>query len=143
MQLLSDIGDKAGVDRTLGNLVQLMIRKEDLGSAKQIFLQQLALGREIPEEKQRGYALDGIPAALLLEGDFTGTRAKFEEALALRLWMSARGLAAESRAALAEVALEEGRPATQRLLLKRRRRNSAARRKAIRRFGHERFMHVV
>jgi DNA-binding winged helix-turn-helix (wHTH) protein/tetratricopeptide (TPR) repeat protein/TolB-like protein len=104
-----ETGDQTAMARTSGNLGQLLLRRGELIEAQHKFEQQLSIGNTLVEDKQRAYALCGSGEVLLARGDLAGARAALQESVNLRLKHEEKGLAAESRLSLAEVAAEEKR----------------------------------
>ena len=72
------------------------MRSGALTRAHRSFVQQLEVGREINDAKQRAYALQGIGQVLMLQGDLSGAKLKWTEALQLRQALKEDGLAAGS-----------------------------------------------
>lgn len=107
LAILRKIGNKQGIARTLGNVGELLLKEGWPNRAKEKFLDQMRLAQEIQDDKQRAYALYGLAETFAAQGDLKGSRTRHEEALALRTKMGEQGLAAESRLALARLALEE------------------------------------
>jgi DNA-binding winged helix-turn-helix (wHTH) protein/tetratricopeptide (TPR) repeat protein len=92
----------------------------DLASAKLGLERSLAIWDKIaPGHSFSGYAMWSLGSLLLQEGDFTGSRKMYEQALALRTSMGEKLAMAETQLALADLSLEEARsPAEQEALVR-------------------------
>jgi tetratricopeptide (TPR) repeat protein len=104
------IGDTSLEAYHLTNMAVLLATQGDLPSAKRTFEQALSLWRDSDPHDSSGALLE-LGQVQLAEGDFAGAQRNQEKALALREKLGEKGSAAESRLALAEISLEEGRPA--------------------------------
>jgi len=90
------------------NIAILLAARGDLPGAKTTFEQALSLWRDSnPHESSA--ALLGLGQVELAQGDLITARKTLEEALARRQKLGEKGSIAESRLALAELSLEEGR----------------------------------
>ncbi len=107
LQAFREIGDQGGVARMLGSLGDVLLKLGEPVAAKNLYSQQFDLAQRMGDNKQQAYALHGLGEALAAAGELSNARSKFEGALALRVRLGERGLAAESRLALAEIALDE------------------------------------
>jgi DNA-binding winged helix-turn-helix (wHTH) protein/tetratricopeptide (TPR) repeat protein/TolB-like protein len=101
-------GDQTGMARTSGNQGDLLVKLGRLTQASEKYERELSIATKLGEDNQRAYALFGIGQVLLLEGKFSAALAKLKESLDLRLRHNEYGLAAESRAGLAEAEIEAG-----------------------------------
>ena len=67
--------------------------------------------RKIGDDHYRASVLKGLGEVLLARGDLIGAQKKHEEALAITNQLGEKGASAEIRVALAQLAIEGGRPA--------------------------------
>jgi len=105
-----EIGDSDEEAYTLNNIAVLLESRGDLSSAKSTFERVLSLwGDSNPHESSA--AILGLGKVQLAQGDLAGARKSRERALAMRQKLAEKGSIAENGLALAELSLEEGRPA--------------------------------
>ena len=110
LEFSRQIGDTDLEAYHLTNIAILLATRGDLSRAKTAFEQALSLWRDSnPHESSA--ALLGLGQVELAQGDLVGARKTQEEALARRQKLGEKGSVAESRLALAELSLEEGRAA--------------------------------
>lgn len=103
--------DRQGIARGLTNLADLLARRGNLDDARRMYEDAMSIWTEMGEKRGLGFALSGLGQVLRAQGDLTGARTRHEEALAVREQTGQKGTAEESRVALAELAVDEGRPA--------------------------------
>jgi len=96
---------------TLGNLAILIYEQGDLEGARKKFDEALEIKRKIGYQRGIAYDLSGLSEILRAEGSLDAARKKQEEALAIRDQLGEKHNAAESRLYLANLDLEEQRPA--------------------------------
>jgi eukaryotic-like serine/threonine-protein kinase len=108
LKLRKETGQKIGEVASLNNLGTLFLDQGDLAAARKSFETSLAICRETGSQSSMAYALFGLGEVLAREAKLPEARKSHEEALALREKLGEKGTAAESRLALAILALEQG-----------------------------------
>jgi tetratricopeptide (TPR) repeat protein len=109
LALSREVGDRSASAYSLVVLGEIEVGSGDLAGALARDRESLALFRQTGEKSGEAYALYGMGEASLASGDFVAARKAHEEALALRRELGEDGAVGESRLALANVDLEEGR----------------------------------
>lgn len=108
LRLRQEIGQKIGEVSSLNNLGTLALDQGDLPAARRSFERSLAICRETGSQSSMAYALFGLGEVLAREGRIGEAVKRHEEALVLRERLGEKGTAAESRLALATLALDSG-----------------------------------
>ena len=103
-------GDRGGVATSLVGLGSALWWHGDLDTAERAQREALDLARSTGQKSLAAHALHGLGELLVQRDQLQAARAAHEEALALRTELGELGAAAESRLALAAIALVEGRP---------------------------------
>jgi tetratricopeptide (TPR) repeat protein len=104
-------GDRRSQAVTLGNLAEIARERGDLPRAGDLVEQALALNRRIGRKGSVALSLHGLGAVEAARGHREAARRAYREALALREELGEKLFAAESRLALAELALDAERAA--------------------------------
>jgi tetratricopeptide (TPR) repeat protein/TolB-like protein len=97
-------------DNLIG-LGAVLAARGELAAAEKSYREAQALAIEVGDRRHHGYALHGLGRLLLARGDLAGARRAQEEGLALREQIGQKVAIAVSELSLAELALEEARPA--------------------------------
>ena len=87
-----------------------LTQQGDLAAAEKSFNESLTFSRETSDKSIIAYALYGLADVSLLKDDLTEASKQSLEALKLREEIDEKASAAESRAAIAEVEMEQGQP---------------------------------
>ncbi len=111
MLLAREIGALESMGSGLIAMGSISLLQGDTGSAIQSFRQAEDAFKSLGDSGLVAWAYWNIAQVYLVRGELELARRKHEEALLIRDQGSLKGFAAESRAALAEVALEEHEPA--------------------------------
>lgn len=106
-----EIGDQRGASSTLSNLGNLLLEQGELAEARRAQEHALAERQKIAFKSGIGFGLQALGETLQAQGDLAGARQKYEEALALRRELGQRGTAALTQIDLADLFLQEGKPA--------------------------------
>jgi len=109
LKTFNEIGDRRGAAATLNNLGNLFVEMGDLDEAKKMFEQSLTLARQIAHRRGEPFALSGLGNVLQARGEFVEARQRFQEVLTLCAEMKQDDIAGQAHAALAEIALYEGK----------------------------------
>jgi len=83
----------------------------DLTAATQYYQRGLTVARETSEKHETAVALSGLGVVQMRQANFSGARTSFEEALALRKELGEVSAVGDSQLQLAQLTMEEGRPA--------------------------------
>src|SRR6202035_1432679 len=102
------IGQRIGEVSSLNGPGNVLLDRGELGPGRQRFSAALAVSRQIGSQSSIAYALFGLGEALAREGRLEEAGRSHQHALALRDRLGEKGTAAESRLALAALALEQG-----------------------------------
>jgi len=107
----TEAGDKRGMASTLNNIGNLLDELGDLSGALQHFERATKLHQETGHKRGSGYALTGWGLVLLEQDRLADSRAKLQEALAVRKDLAEDSTLAQSWLSLAELSLEENQAA--------------------------------
>lgn len=91
------------------NIALLHDLQGDLTGAKQGFEQSLEIWQKIGDQDSSAYAMWSLGSLLVQQADFSGARKMYEKALTLRTAEGDKLSIAETKLALADLSLEEGR----------------------------------
>jgi len=105
-----EIGDQAGIVEALINLGSVWYLQGDLRNAKEDLEKSIAKARQLQLKSRLAMALSGLGDVLLAEDDLRGAEQSYQQSLAMRGELGEKGGMANSRASLAILALENGRP---------------------------------
>jgi len=105
-----EIGDQAGIVEALINLGSVWYLQGDLRNAKEDLEKSIARARQLQLKSRLAMALSGLGDVLLAEDDLRGAEQSYQQSLAMRGELGEKGGMANSRASLAILALENGRP---------------------------------
>ncbi|HRI49158.1 MAG TPA: protein kinase [Pseudomonadota bacterium] len=111
MLLAREIGALESMGSGLVAMGSISLLQGDIGSAMKSFQQAESAFKDLGDSGLVAWAGWNIAQVHLLRGELAQAQNKHEEALAIREQGSLKGFAAESRAALAELALEQQEPA--------------------------------
>ena len=109
LEIHRELNNKTSEAITLNNMADVLYDKGDLPGARARYEQVLAMYEKLGDKSGSAYARSGIGEVQAEQGDLAAARKNYEQALAIR--ESTGELTAESRLALASLALEEGRTA--------------------------------
>jgi tetratricopeptide (TPR) repeat protein len=109
LALSRELNDQVGVASALFNVGDVMSKHGDLAGATKRFEEDLVLSQQIQRKREMAYALYGLGQVLVARAELAVARKRHEEALGLRDQIGEAGTAAESRLALAELSIEQGR----------------------------------
>jgi len=110
LQTAREIGDKGGIAMALENLSSIQLQQGHLTEAQDSAQQALALQQEAELQGDRPFALRALGDFFLVKGDFAKAGDNYDESLRLSTEQSSPAAIAASRAALAGLKLEEGKP---------------------------------
>jgi DNA-binding winged helix-turn-helix (wHTH) protein/tetratricopeptide (TPR) repeat protein len=110
MNLARETGSKDAEGGAHSAMAELAMARGDLGSARQHAETALDFGEE-SRTFNRADSLTRLGRILAAQGDLTGARQRQTEALSIAEAIGASGVGAQTRAALAALDLDEGRPA--------------------------------
>jgi serine/threonine protein kinase/tetratricopeptide (TPR) repeat protein len=105
-----EVGDKDGQAYALVAIGSALTQQGDLAAAEKSFDESLTFSREVSDKSIIAYALYGLADVSLLKDDLTEASKQSLEALQLREEIDEKASAAESRAAIAELEMEQGQP---------------------------------
>jgi len=111
LAIAREVGDKGQEATDLAILADVLYYQGDLSGAINNLAQSEPILRQAGDKLDDAYALGIWGKILSAQGDLIGARAKYQDALGIRNDITARGLAAQTKLALADLAIEEGRPA--------------------------------
>jgi tetratricopeptide (TPR) repeat protein/TolB-like protein len=106
-----EIGDRRGVAVALINLAEVRLELGDIAGAVSSVGESLAIGRATDSKRTIGYALYFNGEVLETQDRLKDARQSHEDALAVREQLHETLTIVESHIALAELAIEEGKPA--------------------------------
>jgi len=109
-EIRKGIDDPAGLATSMFGLGLITSQQGDLAAAARLLNEGLEMDRRLDRRRPMGYALYTLGEIALVQGDFAQARRRHQEALDIRTALGEKGTAAESRAAQAVLALEEGQP---------------------------------
>ena len=95
----------------LFSLADLLAAQGDLPRAQSLLQEQLELSRKSPRKSEMGFALQVLAMLLVKKAQLSEARAKYEQALSIRAELGEPDGVAQNQLGLAEISLEEGRPA--------------------------------
>lgn len=110
VQLLWGTADRTNLARALGHLASALDRAGRLGEAESAISRALTMQEAVGNRHSAGLLRCQRATLLHRRGDREGARAEAEAALHGALGMGQRDVIAAARTALAEIALDEGRP---------------------------------
>ena len=105
-----EVGDKDGQAYALVAIGSALTQQGDLAAAEKSFDESLTFSREVSDKSIIAYALYGLADVSLLKDDLAEASKQSLEALQLREEIDEKASAAESRAAIAELEMEQGQP---------------------------------
>jgi eukaryotic-like serine/threonine-protein kinase len=108
LDMLRDVNDKNNEAIVLTNMAEVLYDKGDLAAARSKYEQVLPMYNELADKSGSAYARFGLGNVLTEQDNLTEARKSLEETLATRVAIGES--TAESRLALADLALDEGRP---------------------------------
>jgi tetratricopeptide (TPR) repeat protein len=111
LSLFGELGEKAGTATVLTNIAEVLTCRGDLATARTMHQESLAINRSIGDKAGIAYDLFRIGEIFVLGGDFIAARNRYDEALKIQTEIDDRLAAADTRVALAELAIEQGRAA--------------------------------
>lgn len=109
-EIRKGIDDPAGLATSMFGLGLITAQQGDLAAAIRLLSEGLEMDRRLDRRRPMAYALYTLGEIALVQGDFAQARRRHQEALDIRTALGEKGTAAESRAAQAVLALEEGQP---------------------------------
>jgi len=109
--IFRETGDQRATGTALGNVAILLYEMGDLSAAKSKYAESLEIKQKIGYQRGVAYDLSGLAEVFQAEGDLVTSRQKQEEALAIRTRIGEKHNAAASGIYLAQLSLEEGKPA--------------------------------
>ena len=95
----------------LFTLADLLEAQGDLPRAQSLLQERLELSRKSERKSEMGFSLQLLAMLLVRKSQLSEARAKYEQARSIRAELGETDGAAQNRLGLAEVSLEEGRPA--------------------------------
>ena len=107
----AEIGDRRGMAIGKVELGAVLLAQGEIAQARQVEDEAVQIARETKLMPGEAYAEFNLGEIAIARGDLAAARTHHERSLALRLEMNETRTVLESRLALAELALEEGRPA--------------------------------
>jgi serine/threonine protein kinase/tetratricopeptide (TPR) repeat protein len=110
LALFREVGDKDGQAYALVAKGSALAQQGSLAAAEKSYKESLAFSRESSDKSIMGYALNGLAGISRLKGDLPDARKQCLDSLKIREEIGEKASAAESRVALAELAMEEGQP---------------------------------
>jgi tetratricopeptide (TPR) repeat protein len=111
LQIRRSIDDAVGVASSLAGLGATAMDQGDLETAKRSLPESLEINRRLKNARQTAYTLFFLGDLALVQGDLARSQRHHQEALQMRTQLGEKGTAAQSRQALAMIALEESRAA--------------------------------
>jgi eukaryotic-like serine/threonine-protein kinase len=111
LAIAREVGDKGQEATDLANLADVLYYQGDLSDAINNLAQSEPILRQAGDKLDDAYALGIWGKILSAQGDLVGARAKYQDALSIRNDIAAKGTAAQTKFALADLTIEEGRPA--------------------------------
>jgi tetratricopeptide (TPR) repeat protein len=110
-ELFQEVGDPWGLSFPLYHLGVVARARGDLGTARELHEQSLAIRREVGYKGGVARSLRDLGAVVTAQGDFETARSHLEESLALRRELGEQNGLIECLEGLAAVHLAQGRPA--------------------------------
>ncbi len=111
LQAFTEVSDKRGMGATLSNLGNLLDDLGDLSRAVQCYERAYKLDQETGYKRGFGFVLSGWGRVLMEQDRLPEARAKLEESLKIRKEIGSPDMIGDSLLALANLSLEESRPA--------------------------------
>lgn len=108
-----DLENKGAQANALYNSGAIQALRGDLLGARGRLQQALSIWRETDDKFDSTYALSSLGEIAMAQDDLAGARKMFDDSLALRQGTQQEVAAGENRLGLAELGLEEGRPASE------------------------------
>jgi len=111
LQVFTEIGDKRGMGATLSNLGNLLDDLGELQAAVEGYERAYKLDEETGYKRGFGFVLSGWGRVLMEQDHLQEARVKLEEAHRIRKELGSPYMVGDSLLSLAQLTLEEGRPA--------------------------------
>jgi tetratricopeptide (TPR) repeat protein/tRNA A-37 threonylcarbamoyl transferase component Bud32 len=111
LTLFGEVGTKSGIALALTNLAELFFIRGDLDQARVTHEEALALDREIGAKSGTAYDLYRLGEVFFAKGDLVVASGRYQEALKIQDETGEKIAAAETRGALARLAVAQGRAA--------------------------------
>jgi serine/threonine protein kinase/Tfp pilus assembly protein PilF len=118
LQGFRDGGAQRGVTATLGNLAGILVERGDLSQAMSNYEEGISLAEKIGYKDGRAFNLQGEAQVFLAWDRLSQARDRAEQALGLDKEVGDSVQVAQSQMALANIALEQGKPAEAEALLR-------------------------
>jgi tetratricopeptide (TPR) repeat protein/DNA-binding winged helix-turn-helix (wHTH) protein len=109
LEMQREVKNRNNEATVLTNMAEVLYDKGDLAAARSKYEEVLPMYNELADKSGSAYARSGLGKVLAEQGDLAAARKNLEEALAIRVAIGES--TAESRLALAALALNEGRQA--------------------------------
>jgi tetratricopeptide (TPR) repeat protein/tRNA A-37 threonylcarbamoyl transferase component Bud32 len=110
LQIRRGIDDPASVATSLFGVGVSTALAGDLTGGARLLAEGLEMDRKLDRRRPMAYGLFFLGEVALMQGDLAQARRRHQEGLDIRTALGEKGTAAESRSAMAALALEEGQP---------------------------------
>lgn len=103
------IGDLSGMALAMVDLGEIALQKADLPTAEKNYEQALAIGTKTGDKSAAAYSLAGLGDVFMEQDKLAAARGQYEMALRLRSDIGEKETILQTKVALAQLAIEEGR----------------------------------
>jgi tetratricopeptide (TPR) repeat protein/tRNA A-37 threonylcarbamoyl transferase component Bud32/TolB-like protein len=110
MELFREVGNRGGVARSLHNIALVRLEQGDLDGAERDLVEAIAAKRELGHKRSIAFSERVLGDVLVAKDKLIEARRHYNEALAIRESLGEKLTAAQTRMALANLDLQEGRP---------------------------------
>jgi tetratricopeptide (TPR) repeat protein len=109
LAIFREVAEKGSAAIELNNLATVRLAQGELAEAQALLEEALAIKRETGNRSSVAFSLDDLGEVAAARGDLASARRHYDEAVRIREELGQKVRATESRLALAELSLDEGR----------------------------------